>query len=747
MFVFLVISAQVVFGQNSFITRATITTFDPELYNEKVSASSIEMEPGSNQLKIGDSKWTIVYQKMNKNGDSKVNVTFECMEGNINNASVGVDFQINEWSKENYLLMPAAVYNGNRYPAITTGYMPFWFEKDHLGVVDKPILLSNQPRLNFEDGTSKIQLRSGSMSIPSVGYQDPDNETGFWVFFGQGNELGDYGVSFVENKSRNKAVLSLSSPVVRQKTQYFISNNDSPSKDIPANFKKGDRVTFSYSIAQFQAKRVQDLYNKWVTYRSTYRPVEEVQNSLPLSEAFRIVEEKFNRQNWKEKGYYAVGTTDNFFQDWQTGWTGGMITTLPLLINGSELTKQRVIRNFDWFFKNTIAPTGYYYDVVYQGIPRGAFPNKPLGDSLLLTRKNADATYYIYKQLMAMKKLGISVKKEWEDGNKRALEAQIGTWNKYGQLGQFVNQETGRLVIGNTTSAGLFPASLCIAFAYTGNNEYLDYAKQIGEFYYQNFIQKGLTCGGPGDAMQSFDSESSYALLVSMVDLYETTNDHVWLTRAEEIANQFATWVVGYNFKFPEGSLYQRLGIKTNGGVYANTQNQHAAPGICTHSGEALFKLYRFTGNENYLHLIRDIVHNIQQFLSTKYKPIACLDEGWVSERINMTDWLEGIGETMCGSTWAETSLLLSAVELPGVYLQADKAIVTCFDHVEAKIIKQTSGIIEIAITNPTQINAKVNLLIEGKDQVVTKYGYNPNIGWEVIELMAGETKKLKLKR
>ncbi len=345
--IFLVFIAPVTFGQ-VFINKAVITTYDPELYNEKVSASTIEMETGSNQLTIGDSKWIIDYQtEKNKNGDSEVKVTFECREGHVKNASVGVDFQIEDWSKENYLLMPAAVYNGNRYPAITTGYMPFWFEKDQLGI-DKPILLSNQPRLNYEDGFSRIQLRSGSMSIPSVGYQNPKNEMGFWLFFEQGNEMGDYGVSFVENKSRNQAVLSLISPVVRQKIQYFISNNYSPSKDIPANFKKGDRVTFAYTIVQFPAKRVQDLYNKWLSYRSVYRPDEEVQNSLPLSEAFRIVEDKFNRQNWKEKGYYAGGTTDNFFQDWQTGWTGGMITTLPLLINGSELTKQRTTERMNW---------------------------------------------------------------------------------------------------------------------------------------------------------------------------------------------------------------------------------------------------------------------------------------------------------------------------------------------------------------------------------------------------------------
>jgi len=71
-------------------------------------------------------------------------------------------------------------------------------------------------------------------------------------------------------------------------------------------------------------------------------------NTIPFSSAFSIQEEKYNRENFvPEFGYYSVGSRNNYYEDWQIGWTGGMISTFPLLLNGSEVTRQNVIRNFD----------------------------------------------------------------------------------------------------------------------------------------------------------------------------------------------------------------------------------------------------------------------------------------------------------------------------------------------------------------------------------------------------------------
>jgi len=724
-----------------------INRYDTERYNLLVAQKSFPFTPGTQQLEFEGSRWEVksTIVPTGRTGEFEVKLQFTCLEGSLNDASLSYDVEVNNWSPDNYVLMPSAVYNGNRYSAVKMKYMPFFIEPKQLGL-NNPILLSDQPRLNEQQGRSRIQLRSGSMAFPSIAYRNAANH-GFWLFSKQGNSLGDYGYAIEELKGRTKAVISLTSPVVREVQKYVIAQMDvQPSDDKPANFKAGDRVEMALNLSYFEAPSVQSLYDEMVEIRTRYYPSPEKVKSLPFSAAFRIQEEKFNRENWSDKGYYKVGITDNFFQDWQIGWTGGMISTLPLLQQGSELTKQRVISNFDWLVRMGNSPSGYYYDVIYNGKPYGAFPNKALGDSLHLTRKNADAVYYIYKQFDLMKKMGIRVKPEWETMNLKALEAQLNTWKTYGQLGQYVNQETGRLVVGNTTSAGIFPAALCEAYRYTGNQEYLKYAEEIGNFYYQNFIQKGLTLGGPGDAMQSFDSESSYGLLESLTELYETTAKKEWLQRSEEMARQFSSWVVAYDFNFPEQSLFKKLDIRSHGAVYANTQNTHGGPGICTHSGTALLKLYRATGNRFYMQLIIDIAHALPQFMSTKENPWPKFNEGWISERCNLTDWLEGIGETFAYSSWAETSLMLSYAELPGVYINSTNNEVFCVDHVNASIIKNNKKLLVVELENPTKYEAMVKILVENEVAAKKPLFNNASVTWQKVALKAGEKRIVTIK-
>ncbi len=726
-----------------------INQYDTERYNLLIAQKSLPLSWGEQQFEYAGSLWqvksSIVPAK--KTGEFAVSLQFKCLKGSVNNASLSFDVEVNNWSADNYVLMPSAVYNGNRYPAVKMKYMPFFIEPEQLAL-NSPFLLSDQPRLNPKEGKSRIQLRSGSMAFPSVAYRNADNK-GFWLFTEQGNSLGDYGYGIEEYKNRKKAVLSITTPVVREEYKYFIAQMDArPSDDKPANFKAGDEVEMKLNMSFFDAPAVQSLYDEMVNIRTQHYPTPEKVNMLPFSAAFKIQEKKFNTENWSDKGYYKVGTEGNsFFHDWQVGWVGGMIVTLPLLQLGNDQSKERVISNFDWLARKGVSPSGYYYDLVVNNKPLGAFPNKALGDSLHLVRKNADAVYYIYKQFDLMKKTGVTVKPEWEAMNKTALEAQLKTWKTYGQLGQFVNQETGRLVVGNSTSAGIFAAALCAAYRYTNNPEYLKYAEEIGNYYYKNFIQKGLTCGGPGDAVQSFDSESSYGLLESMTELYETTGKKEWLQRSEEMAKQFASWVVAYDFKFPEKSLFNKLDIRSNGAVYANTQNTHGGPGICTHSGAGLLKLYRATGNPFYMQLLTDIAHTLPQFMSTKDNPWPGFHEGWISERCNMTDWLEGTGETFTYSSWAEISLMLSHAELPGVYLNLSNGQIFCIDHVTAKVIKNTKNQLVVEIVNPTKYDASVKLLAENNSKSVKPLLNNASVSWQKVDIKAGKKQILKFSK
>ncbi len=115
-------------------------------------------------------------------------------------------------------------------------------------------------------------------------------------------------------------------------------------------------------------------------------------------------------------------------------------------------------------------------------------------------------------------------------------------------------------------------------------------------------------------------------------------------------------------------------------------QNKHSAPGICTLSGDSLYKLYKWTGNELYKELYDDISLTISQYMSTDERPIYSWDvpkdatvhgtqdmkvereklpQGFICERVNMSDWetIRCIGGVFNFSCWCETSNLLFLAE------------------------------------------------------------------------------------
>ena len=713
--------------------HARLNHYDPDRYNLLLERKRVEINGDNQSLEFQGSQWQITQkvEPLEKPGRYKVDVTFKCLSGTLNNASVSVDFDFAGWNKENYVLMPGAVYNGNRYPYVQMDYTPFFIHRNDMGL-DKPLMISDNPRLNFRDGYSRIQEISGSLAIPSVGFKSAASSKGFWLCFWQRNQWGDYGIDVEENRDRSKAIITLTAPMVREVQRHWFCRMDvKPSTDVSANFKAGDVNTISFTVDFFDCPAIQSLFTEMVNLRQSYYPAPAKPKLLPLSEVFKIVEQQKNREVWDEKeSFYGENG------DWQPGWIGGLILTYGLITEGTQLSRERVIKTLDWLYPQGISASGYYYDIRRNREFGASKDPKPFGKGIGLTRKNADATYYANKQFALLKQLNLPVKELWIKENMKALDAQVATWKKYSQLGQWINQETGELVVGNTASAGIFPASLCEAYRSTNNAEYLETAKAIGEYYHKNFVVKGIICGGPGDAMQSFDSESTYGLMESYMALFDLTADKKWLTYCEETTEQFASWIMAYDYKYPAESTLGRLDMRSNGLVWANSQNKTAVPSICTHSGISLLKLYRATGNPFYLNLLVDITHTITQFMSWPDHQIPGYKDGWIFERGGTSDWLEGLGETSPNCSFPGVGLLLCYTELPGVYVNKDTKQVFVIDHVQAKLNKKG----QLEITNPTKYDAVVKVLAETKEQMAKPLGQNAFLGWKKVSVPAGAT-------
>ena len=315
-----------------------------------------------------------------------------------------------------------------------------------------------------------------------------------------------------------------------------------------------------------------------------------------------------------------------------------------------------------------VAPTGFFYSKIIDGsITDDGFGQEHLKDSTLI-RKNGDALYFLFKHFDETEP-----KESWITVARGCADAFVKLYERYQDFGMFVNVETGEMQYGGTTSGASAIGALIRAWRYFGNEEYLSVAKKAGEKYYRNFVFQGLTYGGPGEALCAPDSESCYAMVESMVLLYEATKEEKWLQYGQDSLHLLSSWVMPYAYEFPAGCEFAKLQINTVGSVFANVQNKHSAPGLCTASGDAIYKLYKYTGNEAYLNLLRDIVSFLPQCVSTEERPIYSWDQppkkllpGCICERVNTSDWEgpEYVGGVFDVSCWCETSVLLTFMEL-----------------------------------------------------------------------------------
>ncbi|MBC7958717.1 MAG: hypothetical protein H7X94_02520 [Vallitaleaceae bacterium] len=728
---------------NHFNNAQLIHTFSAKM----PQAGTHEMSVNANNC-----KWRVRCQHtMETEGILDLRFVFKLEQGNSKETNIGVSFEFNNWSKEHYVLLPSAAYNGNRFQSKKLQYPPQLFEKEDLGL-HVPTIISDVPRLNIEEGYSEIQQLTRDLATPAIGFCGKDQQ-GFILLTKQKTALGDSGISIKENSDRSKATITVNAPGVRHDKRYTICNTDYPCEDRGASFKEGDSIALEMQLCFFKCSDIVSLFNAFSAVRKNMTGEVKVINTIPFSYAWSLQEEKYNNQNWEEQlGYYSVGMRENLYQDWQIGWVGGLMSTYPLFFEGNALSKERALKTFEFVFKGGQDQSGLFYGCGHEGKWYGDnFKNPDLKWHLI--RKSADALYFITKQfsLICQQEPAFLIPEDWIAGTKRCADAFVKLWNTYGQFGQFVDTETGEIIVGGSASGAIAAAGLALASQFFKDTTYLKIAERSAEYYYHHFTQLGYSTGGPGEICQCPDSESAFAILEAFVVLYEVTGDLNWIEKAKEQANQCMTWCVSYDFEFPPASTFGKLEMKATGSVYANVQNKHSSPGICTLSGDALFKLYRATQDVKYLELIKEIAHNLTQYLSRSDRPITAkvgywpgkksdsdstyMPSGWMCERVEMSDWLEPIGEIFYGSCWCEISNMLTFVEVPGLYVQTDTGFVCAIDHITAEVVENTEQVLKLMIHNPTQYKADVKVFCESSIDLTKPLGQNALKQCEVLHI------------
>lgn len=660
--------------------------------------------------------------------EGQVTLCLKLISEQAKQVQLSVSFVPDKWSDEVYLMLPAAAYQGNRFKCRRTPYPPkpvcLEDRQEH-----PELVINDVPRLS-QQGRSLLHITTGDEATPSICWYNPQDKTSTVILTRQGNEWGNYGIKIEESEDHRQSVLSIESPVMRQ-TLYKDCRTDHPSWDQAIDLKAGDEIKITYKLDQRAAHGILDFYAHFMAIRKELESTVRFDPVLPFSAAWDIQHRKLNRDNWNgEYGYYAVGTRNcwegdnhNVGQDWQPGWTGGGINSLPLLVRGDELSQQRAMETLRFMFARGQSASGLLYAMHHQGTFYDDTFHHETPNKWVMIRKNTDALYFTLKHLIYLKEVGRDFPQAVEQGTKKLADRLLAIWKKYAQWGQFFDVETGELLVGGTLAGALGSGALALASEYFEEPAYLEVAVKAARADYENYVLQGLTTGGPGEILQAPDSESAFAMLESFVVLYEVTGDSVWLPMAEAIAAQCVTWCASYDYQFPEASVFGQRDIRATGSVWANVQNKHSSPGICTFSGDSLFKLFRATGELKYLELIKEISHNLPQYMVREGHPLGEMKEGWICERVNFSDWEgpENVGGNLFGSCWPEAALALTGLELPGLYVQVDTGILQAIDHVTASIVEQSEGGMVLELENPTNYDAEVHVFAETAMQARTR--------------------------
>lgn len=703
-----------------------------------------------NILKTDSAQWLVDLTTKSGPSHDILEITTDVVlkEGHASSTALAVSFDFSSWNRRNYVLVPASIYNGNRYRAIGNGYDPP-YTRDMYYNPKVPLTISNNPRLSAElNKASVVQLQTGNAATPAMCFFSPNAKKGFILLTTQQTRLGNSGLTIAENAKQDSCSFSVSAPAVRKLAAGFGDFHDSGDK--AGDWKAGDRVVIKMKLYVFEAQSIPDLLRKFMQVRKDLTGANQPRNQLPMSKLL------------------AVGTaicSDNFVhvaagsyykpennQDFQLGWVSGMINTYPMLALNNEKERGRVAEEIDFVVNKLQGKSGFFYGgISADGQLRfeKMHPDFPEGQAMV--RKNSDALLWLMKHLLLFKAQGYGnkIKPEWESAARKLAAAFASTWQKYGEFGQYITPKTGQIAVFNSTAGAIAPAGLAIASRYFNHPEWLRVARDAANYYYErDVVKQGLTGGDCGDISMDANSESAFGFLESLMALYNITGERTWLQKAEVEAALCSTWTLSYDPVFPSGSQIAKLQCHMAGAVWASIQNKHAAPGICEASGDYLFKLYRATGNELYADLIRDIQHAQAEAVNMPGHYTTNNLIGSSMERIQPSD-AEGRGSVgnfiNTRNSWTETNGMLMAIELPGIYFQTDNGKLTVFDHVEASVLKKDDEATTLLLRNNTGYDANIAVFAETSLDAARPLSYTAFVGWPKIGVPSHGAKRLTI--
>ena len=570
------------------------------------------------------------------------------------------DLTFPEWEEDTYVFLPACAYNGNKMEPMEATEKWRAYSHDMMGADFKPRISHNVPALR-KDGSGIIEVTTGDTAVPCIGLFYPEKKKGFFIFTEQDVKGRNIGLTV------KSGCISISYPSNRAFI-YRNFNTKLAGDEKGIAVKAGEVITSKLKMMTFDCTDIPAFYDVFFKNRKCLLDGDRAKNPY-TKERWDATEEHFNTLKWSGE-YYGEGSS-NLNLRWSSGFIGAGQNAYALYVAGNEETKARAIKTVDYLVEHQ-GESGFFIPGI---LADGRYlcdwrSMEGKSNSVFVSRKAGEMLIAILKALEVMPK-----KKAWEDAAKKCADALVTLFKKYGSFCHYVDWKDGTAYLTGSSAGAVGVAGLVRAWEYFKEAEYLETAKDAMEYYYHAYLEKGITEGCPTDILSAPNSEASYALVESAVALYEVTHEDKYLAYAKTAVEQFSSWVMSYRYKFPAMSEYGRLDINTVGSVFASVQNKHSSPGICTFSGDAIYKLYKMTGNEAYLELILDIAMFIPQTIPTEDNPVYTgawnnppkkQMTGAICERVNTSDWegYERIGGIFYASCWCASAYVMTVADL-----------------------------------------------------------------------------------
>ena len=108
-----------------------------------------------------------------------------------------IEILVEKCDGSEYVLFPACAYNGNKFRVLKKDYPPM-YKKDEVSV-DMEITITDVPRLE-KDGSGKIQVTTGDVSVPCVGVYNPNTKKAVFVYTIQEIDGENLGLAYEMGK-------------------------------------------------------------------------------------------------------------------------------------------------------------------------------------------------------------------------------------------------------------------------------------------------------------------------------------------------------------------------------------------------------------------------------------------------------------------------------------------------------------------------------------------------------------------